>query len=122
VSTQGPGNNSAAASKGYRVRGVLLVILGLVAGYFSIVLPLQEAYSKAPTISLYFKFAFLSPALILLGILAVTVPSVLTDQSFMMRAPNKLSVAGWALVVVLLIIGFGTYYLLYQQIDSLGYK
>jgi hypothetical protein len=122
VSTQGPGNNSAAASKGYRVRGVLLVILGLVAGYFSIVLPLQEAYSKAPTISLYFKFAFLSPALILLGILAVTVPSVLTDQSFMMRAPNKLSVAGWALVVVLLIIGFGTYYLLDQQIDSLGYK
>jgi hypothetical protein len=35
---------------------------------------------------------------------------------------NKLSVAGWALVIVLLIIGFGTYYLLDQQISSLGYK
>jgi uncharacterized membrane protein len=122
VSTQGPGNNSAAASKGSRLQGVLLVILGLVIGYFSVVLPLQEAYSKAPKISLYFKFSFLSPALILLGILAIVVPSVLTDQSFMSRGPNKLSVAGWALVVVLLIIGFGTYYLLDQQINSLGYK
>jgi membrane-associated PAP2 superfamily phosphatase len=101
---------------------MLLLIVGLVIGYFSVVIPLQEAYSKAPKISLYFKFAFLSPALILLGILVIIVPSTLTDQSFMTRGHNKLSVAGWALVVVLLIIGFGTYYLLDQQINSLGYK
>jgi membrane-associated PAP2 superfamily phosphatase len=82
----------------------------------------ERLSSKAPKISLYFKFAFLSPALILLGILALIVPNVLTDQSFMMRGPNKLSVAGWALVVVLLVIGFGTYYLLDQHINSLGYK
>jgi hypothetical protein len=122
VSTQGTGNNSAAPSKGSRLQGMLLLIVGLVIGYFSIVIPLQEAYSKAPKISLYFKFAFLSPALILLGILVIIVPSTLTDQSFMTRGHNKLSVAGWALVVVLLIIGFGTYYLLDQQINSLGYK
>lgn len=122
MSTQGTGNNSAAPSKGSRLQGMLLLIVGLVIGYFSIVIPLQEAYSKAPKISLYFKFAFLSPALILLGILVIIVPSTLTDQSFMTRGHNKLSVAGWALVVVLLIIGFGTYYLLDQQINSLGYK
>lgn len=122
MSTQGTGSNSAATSKGSRLKGLLLLILGLVIGYFSIVLPLQEAYSKAPKISMYFKFAFLSPALICLGILAIIVPSTLTDQSFMSSGPNKLSVAGWALVIVLLIIGFGTYYLLDQQINSLGYK
>jgi hypothetical protein len=122
VSTQGTGSNSAAASKSSRLKGLLLLISGFVIGYFSIVLPLQEAYSNAPKISLYFKFAFLSPALICLGILAIIVPSTLTDQSFMSTGHNKLSVAGWALVIVLLIIGFGTYYLLDQQISSLGYK
>jgi len=122
VSTQGTGNNSATTSKGSRLKGLLLLILGLNIGYVSIVIPLQEAYSKAPKISLYFKFAFLSPALICIGILVILVPSTLTDQSFMSRGHNKLSVAGWALVFVFLIIGFGTYYLLDQQINSLGYK
>jgi hypothetical protein len=100
---------------------VLLVVLGLVAAYLSIVLPLQEAYSNAPEISLYFKFAFLAAPLIFLGILALAVPSTMTDQSFLMRDPNKLSAGGWALVAVLAIVGFGTYYLLAQQIGSLGY-
>ena len=118
MNTQEPGNNSIEA----RLRGVLIVILGLVAGYFSIVLPLQEAHSHAPNISLYFKFAFLSPPLIFLGILTIIVPNVMTGHSFMMRSPTKLSVAGWVLVAGLAIVGFGTYYLLDQQISSLGYK
>jgi hypothetical protein len=100
---------------------VLLVVLGLVAAYFSIVLPLQEAYSNAPEISLYFKFAFLAAPLIFLGILAIAVPSTMTDQSFLTRGHNKLSAGGWAVVAGLAIVGFGTYYLLEQQIGSLGY-
>jgi len=91
-------------------------------GYFSIVRPLQQAHRNAPEISSYFKLAFLSPALVLLGILAVIVPSVTTDQSFILRAPNKLSLAGWILLIVLAIMGFGTYYLLDQQISSFGYN
>ena len=117
-------SNSAKAWtwKGSRLQGLFMLILGLGFGYFSIVLPLQEAYSNAPKISLYFKWAFLSPALVLLGILAVIVPSMTTDQSFMLRAPNKLSVAGWILLIVVLIVSAGTYYLLDQQISSLGYN
>jgi hypothetical protein len=122
VSTQQPGNNSAEASKGSRFQGVVLLIVGLITTYFSIVLPLQEAYSNAPKISMYFKFAFMSPALIFLGILIIIVPSVTTNQSFILKSPNKLSVTGWALVVFVAIIGFGTYYLLDQQISSLGYS
>jgi hypothetical protein len=122
MSNQQPGNNSVEASKGSRLQGVLLLIFGFVAAYFSIVVPLQEAYSRAPKISMYFKFAFMSPALIILGILIIIVPSVTTNQSFILRSPNKLSVAGWALLAVVVIIGLGTYYLLDQQINSLGYE
>ena len=121
MSTRQPGHHSAEAPKGSRLQGVGILILGLVLAYFSIVLPLQQAYSKAPEISLYFKFAFLSPALILGGILTIIVPSVTTDQSFLMRSHNKLTVAGWALVAGLAVVGFGTYYLVVQKINSLGY-
>jgi hypothetical protein len=59
---------------------------------------------------------------VLLGILAIIVPSATTDQSFILSAPGKLSVAGWVLVIVLAIVAFGTYYLLNLQIGSLGYN
>ncbi len=108
--------------KGSRLQGLFVLILGLAVGYFSIVRPLQQAYSNAPTLSLSFKLAFLSPALVLLGILAIIVPSVTTDQSFILRAPNKLSFAGWILLIVVAIVAFGTYYLLDRQISSLGYN
>jgi hypothetical protein len=108
--------------KGSRLQGLLMLLFGLAIGYISIVRPLQQAYSKTPEISLSAKLAFLSPAFVLLGILAIIVPSVTTDQSFILRAPNKSSFAGWILVVVVVIVAFGTYYLLDQQISSLGYK
>jgi hypothetical protein len=108
--------------KGSRLQGLLMLILGLGFGYFSIVLPLQQAYSNAPDVSLSFKLAFLSPALVILGILAIIVPSVTTDQTFILRAPNKLSLAGWTLVIVVAAVSFGTYYLLDRQISSLGYN
>jgi hypothetical protein len=117
-------SNSAKAWtwKGSRLQGLFALILGLAFGYFSIIRPLQQAYSKAPDVSLSFKFAFLSPALVILGILAIIVPSVTTDQSFILRAPNKLSFAGWILLIVVLIVASGTYYLLDQQISLLGYN
>jgi hypothetical protein len=117
-------SNSAKAWtwKGSRLQGLFILILGLAAGYFSIILPLQQAYSNAPKISLYFKWAFLSPALVLLGILAIIVPSVTTDQSFILSGPNKVSFAGWILLIVVSMVAFGTYYLLDQQISSLGYN
>jgi hypothetical protein len=117
-------SNSAKAWtwKGSRLQGLFILILGLVAGYFSIMRPLQQAYSNAPDIGLSYKWAFLSPVLVLLGILAIIVPSMTTDQSFILRGPNKFSFAGWILMIAMLIVGFGTYYLLDQQIDSLGYK
>jgi hypothetical protein len=117
-------SNSAKAWtwKGSRLQGLVILILGLVGGYFSIILPLQQAYNHEPEISLYFKWGFLSPALVLLGILAIIVPSVTTDQSFILKAPNKLSFAGWVLLIVVAAVAFGTYYLLNQQISSLGYN
>ncbi len=117
-------SNSAKAWtwKGSRLQGLVILVVGLAAGYFSIIRPLQQAYGNAPQISLSFKFAFLSPVLVLVGILAVAVPSVTTDQSFILSGPNKLSFAGWVLLIVLALVAFGTYYLLDQQVGSLGYK
>jgi uncharacterized membrane protein len=108
--------------KGSRLQGLLILILGLAAGYFSIVRPLQQAYEKAPEITLSYKFAFLAPALLILGIVALIAPSVTTDQSFILREPNKLSFVGWIFVIALAIAGFGTFYLMDQQISALGYK
>ena len=108
--------------KGSRLQGLFILILGLAAGYFSIILPLQQAYSRAPEIYSTFKWAFLSPALVILGILAIIVPSVTSDHTFLLSGQKKLSFAGWILVIVLLLVGFGTYYLLQQQLSSLGYK
>jgi hypothetical protein len=117
-------SNSAKAWtwKGSRLQGLLMLIIRLAIGYFSIIRPLQQAYSNAPNISVSFKLAFLSPVLVLLGILAIIVPSMTTDRSFILSGPNKLSFAGWALLIVVAIVAFGTYYLLDQQISSLGYK
>src|SRR5579862_6725839 len=108
--------------KGSRLQGLSMLIAGLGLGYFFIVVPLQQAYNHAPEVSLSFKLAFLSPAFVILGILATIIPSMTTDQSFMLRAPNKLSIAGWVLLVVVLIVSSGTYYLLDQQISALGYN
>jgi|HubBroStandDraft_1064217.scaffolds.fasta_scaffold198151_2 hypothetical protein len=117
------GNSAKAWTwKGSRLQGLLMLIVGLAIGYFSIIRPLQQAYSNAPEISLSFKLAFLSPVLVLLGILAIIIPNVTTDQSFILSGPSKLSFAGWILVIVLAIVAFGTYYLLDQQISSVGYK
>ena len=117
------GNSAKSwAWKGSRLQGLFILILGLAIGYFSIIRPLQQAHSNVPEISLSFKLAFLSPVLVLSGVLAIIVPSVTTDQSFILRAPNKLSFAGWILLIVLAIVGFGTYYLLNQQISSSRYN
>jgi hypothetical protein len=107
--------------KGSRLQGLVMLIFGLASGYFFIIRPLQQAYSHAPEISTSFKLAFLSPALVLIGIIAIIMPSTTTDQTFLLRGPNKLSVAGWILAIVVSIVGFGTYYLLDQQLSSLGY-
>lgn len=119
-------SNSAKARawtwKGSRLQGIFILILGLAAGYFSIVLPLQQAYSKAPEIYSTFKLAFLSPALVILGILATIVPSMTSDKTFLLSGPKTLSFAGWILVIALLIVGIGTYYLLHQRLSSLGYN
>jgi hypothetical protein len=117
------GNSAKAWTwKGSRLQGLFILILGFATGYFSIILPLQQAYSKAPEIYSTFKLAFLSPGLVILGILAIIVPSVTSDQTFLLSGPTKLSFAGWILVIALLIVGVGTYYLLDQQLSSLGYK
>jgi hypothetical protein len=108
--------------KGSRLQGTTMLVVGLAIGYFSIIRPLQQAYDHAPEVSLSFKLAFLSPALALFGILAIIVPSITTDRSFMMKGPNKLSFYGWMLVIVMAIVAFGTYYLLDQKIGSMGYK
>ena len=114
--------NSAWAWKGSRLQGLVILGAGLVSGYFSIVRPLQQAYSHASEISWSFKLAFLSPVLVIVGILATIVPSTTTDQTFILSAPNKLSLAGWVLVIALAIVGFGTYYLFDQRLSSLGYN
>jgi hypothetical protein len=121
--------NSAKAStrkvwtwKGSRLQGMTMLVVGLALGYFFIIRPLQQAYDHASEVSLSFKLAFLSPVLVLLGILAIIVPSVTTDQSFILKSPNQLSFSGWVLLIVMAIVAFGTYYLLDRQIGLMGYK
>lgn len=117
------GNSAKAWTwKGSRLQGIAMLVVGLAIGYFSIVRPLQQAYDHASEVSLSFKAAFLSPVLVLLGILATIVPSVTTDQSFILKSPNKLSFSGWVLLIVMAIVAFGTYYLLDRQIGLMGYK
>ena len=117
------GNSAKAWTwKGSRLQGITVLVVGLVAGYFSIVRPLQQAYHHEPGVSLSFKLACLSPVLVLLGALATIMPSVTTDQTFILKSPNKLSLAGWALLIVMAIVALGTYYLLDRQIGLMGYE
>ena len=117
------GNSANAWTwKGSRLQGISMLVVGLAIGYFSIIRPLQQAYSHTSEVSLSFKLAFLSPVLVLLGILAIIVPSITTDQSFILKSPNKLSFSGWLLLAVVAIVAFGTYYLLDQKLGLMGYK
>lgn len=114
-------NDPVKTSKGSRWQGVLLIGFALVAGYVSIVMPLQEAYAGVHEISWTAEFAFLAPPLGLLGVLVLFFPGMTTDDTFLLKAKDKLSVAGWIVVAALLVLGAGTYYLVDQQLSSLGY-
>jgi hypothetical protein len=106
---------------GSRLQGIVITLLGLVLGYFSIVQPLLAANSRVDQIAWLSNFAFLSPPFIILGILATIFPSMTTDKTFLLKSKDSLSLYGWVLVIVMLIIGFGTYYLVNQQFAALGY-
>jgi hypothetical protein len=123
----GPMNNSndnndpVKTSKGSRLQGVLLIGFALIAGYVSIVMPLQEAYAGAQEISWTAQFAFLAPPFALLGVLVLFFPSMTTNDTFLLKAKDKLSLAGWAVLAALLVLGAGTYFLIDHQLSSLGY-
>ncbi|MDE1987907.1 MAG: hypothetical protein KGJ53_15490 [Alphaproteobacteria bacterium] len=114
-------NDNVKAAKGSRWQGVLLIGFALVAGYVSIVMPLQQAYAGAHEISWTAQFAFLAPPLGLMGVLVLFFPGMTTDETFLLKAKDKLSVAGWIVVAALLLLGAGTYHLVDQKLSSLGY-
>ncbi|MBU6474285.1 MAG: hypothetical protein KGL66_10920 [Alphaproteobacteria bacterium] len=111
----------ARSWEGSRLQGVLITVVGVVAGYFSIVMPLQQAFAQAPEISWAGQYAFLSPPLILLGILAIIWPSMTTNKTFLLKAKDKLSVQGWIVVVALAALGAGTALAVNHQLTALGY-
>jgi hypothetical protein len=106
---------------GSRIQGVLLLIVGLVAGYLSIYMPLKEASEHAPEISYAGHFAFLAPPLILLGIMAIIFPSMTTNDTFLLKSKDKLSAYGWLMVVALVVIGGVTYLFVSHQLSLMGY-
>ena len=106
---------------GSRLQGIVVTVLGAILGYFSILQPLHAAYSRADQIAWLSNFAFLSPPLIILGLLATIFPSMTTEKTFLLKSKDSLSLYGWMLVIAMLIIGFGTYYLVNQQFAALGY-
>ena len=114
-------NSPVKVKKGSRLQGVLLFALALLAIYISIVLPLQQAHAGVKEISWTAEYAFLSPPLALLGVLAILFPSMTTNDTFLLKAKDKLSVAGWLLLVALVAIGAGTYFFLDHTLQSLGY-
>jgi hypothetical protein len=119
-------NNNTDAPKGSplegsRLQGILIIIIGLVAGYFSIYLPLKQAQEHAQEISYAGHFAFLSPPLILLGVLAFIFPSMTTDNTFLLKSKGKLSVAGWMLVLALVVLGGATFFFVNHQLSLMGY-
>ncbi len=113
--------NNAVAPKGSRLQGGLILAFAVFAGYISIVRPLQEAYANAQQIQWGVQFAFLAPPMVLLGILAVIFPSMTTNDTFLLKSKDKLSVSGWVLVAALIVLGAGSAYLVNNQLDSLGY-
>jgi hypothetical protein len=107
--------------KGSRLQGVLLLGFAAAASYVSIVLPLQEAYARAQKIEWGAHFAFLSPPMALLGILVILFPSMTTNDTFLLKSKDRLSLAGWIVLAALLAFGAGGYFLINSQLQSLGY-
>ncbi len=117
-------NNDAPKSsplEGSRLQGVLLFVIGVVAGYFSIYLPLKQASEHAEEISYAGHFAFLAPPLILLGVLAFIFPSMTTDNTFLLKSKGKLSGAGWLVVLALVLLGGATFIFVDHQMSLMGY-
>lgn len=106
---------------GSRLQGIVVTILGTILGYLSILQPLHAAYSRVDQIAWLSNFSFLSPPLIILGVLATIFPSMTTEKTFLLKSKDSLSLYGWVLVIALLIVGFGTYYLVNQQFVAYGY-
>jgi hypothetical protein len=108
--------------QGSRRHGVILLIIGLGVSYLEIVEPLQEAAQGARRVTLNDSWSFAGLVLSLFGIVAVIVPKILSENSFMFRSKGKLSIAGWLLLGALVAAAFAFRALIHNQFAKMGYQ
>jgi hypothetical protein len=116
-----PDTAKGSPLEGSRLQGILILLVGLVGGYFSIYMPLKEAQEHAAEISWAGHFAFLAPPLVLLGVLAFIFPSMTTNNTFLLKSKDKLSGAGWLVVIALVLLGGATFFFVNHQLSLMGY-
>ncbi|MBP2655390.1 MAG: hypothetical protein H6Q73_2959 [Firmicutes bacterium] len=108
-----------------RLGGLLLILGGLVLGYFFIYTPVEEATQGAKTISTSMKGAVLTPMVLVLGIGMLIwgerFTTVISNTPEKAKRYGKTSLVGWMVLGTAMLSGFGVYYWLENALKAYGY-
>jgi|GEM_PF-457565 len=105
-----------------RLGGLLCLALGLPAGWFFILRPLQQARAGAPRVAMNLKAAFvLVPMLLVFG-LAFAAGGEKARYRDVTQHPPKPTALGWVLVGVSLLLAGACFWWVQSQLDALGYR
>jgi hypothetical protein len=110
-----------------RLAGALAMIAGLALGYFLILRPLQEARAGVPELSWGGSYGFISPMLLLVGVVGIFFPGLfaLMESPRIVKPSGNLTGFGVAVAfaIILPIIGlcFWVNGYVEHQFQQLGY-
>jgi hypothetical protein len=102
----------------YRLGGLLSLAVGAGAAWFFLLMPLQEAQAGAPEVSYQLKAFLLVPLCVVFGLGFLFAGSRLQYRT---EDHKNLTVIGWVLFAIVVVLTGAGYFWFDQQFSALGY-
>ena len=101
-----------------RVGGVMMLVGGLVFGYFFVYSPLRQIQQGAASVSLHLSAAGITPLTLGFGLFYAILGERAVPILGSLQKPNRL---GWIVGGILALAGLGLYFWLRQSLVAHGY-
>jgi FtsH-binding integral membrane protein len=105
-----------------RLGGVLSIVIAAVAGWWAILLPLQQARAGAAQVSMQLKAAYvLVPLALVFGVAFVALGSRMHYRDTT-RTPPTLTPLGWTLFALVAVLSGVLFWVVQSQLSAMGYR
>lgn len=101
----------------YRLRGIILVILGAGVGYLAILRPLQEAAEQQRWVSLWTWGVWFAPLMLLGGLFYCVAPR----HAYQLLGRRRITSSGVIAAIVILAVSFTVSQALRTKLEGMGY-